>query len=153
MYETMAGEGKLYRGPYLRLCGWPLVAQPSASLGRVSCRKLLFGGSAFLFDVSLTSPSILLSTSHPHPYRSFKYLPQASDSVMSDHESWDDFSDEEEVPLSQNAHRKSKDPSEYRIKGALKVPHLVSYTAQSLFGGSLGIINNYTAGSPHGSQH
>lgn len=56
---------------------------------------------------------------------------------MSDHESWDDFSDEEEVPLSQNAHKKSKDPSEYRIKGALKVPHLVSYTAQSLFGGSL----------------
>ncbi|KAJ3488586.1 hypothetical protein NLI96_g2734 [Meripilus lineatus] len=58
---------------------------------------------------------------------------------MSDHESWDDFSDEEEVPLSQNAHKKSKDPSEYRIKGALKVPHLVSYTAQSLFG----LIDSY----------
>ncbi len=66
----------------------------------------------------------------------FLIHPLCSNSTMSmsDSESWDEFGDEEEVPLSQSTGRKAKHSSEYRIKGALKVPHLVSYTAQSLFG-------------------
>lgn len=52
---------------------------------------------------------------------------------MSDSDySLDNFEDEEDVPLSQS--KKPRDGSDYRIKGALKVPHIVSYTAQSLFG-------------------
>lgn len=50
-----------------------------------------------------------------------------------------ELEDDEEVPLSQKKRGKgrSQGKSEYRIRGALKVPRATTYTCQALYGASI----------------